>query len=186
MGLKNAGAQFQRMMECVLRDHDHADPYIDDIIIGSSGATESEVLANHSRDLREVLTTLAEQKIFVDPKKAHLFMKEVEFCGHILREGRRSPAPGKLRAIQKWERPKTISQLRGFLGLTNYYSGYVRGYANLAAPLMDMLKVDRVDGKKGSKKPLKWGPKEEASFIALKEALSAELELFRLMWIPHT
>jgi hypothetical protein len=37
MGLKNAGAQFQRMMEWVLRDHDTADPYIDDILIGSTG-----------------------------------------------------------------------------------------------------------------------------------------------------
>jgi len=107
-------------------------------------------------------------------------MREVEFCGHVLREGRRSPAPGKLRAIQKWEAPKTISQLRGFLGLTNYYSVYVKGYAWLAAPLMDLLKVDRVDGKKGSKKPLKWGAKEEAAFEALKGALAAELELFQI------
>jgi hypothetical protein len=146
MGLKNAGAQFQRMMEWVLRDLDQADPYIDDILVGSTGATEEEVLENHERDLRQVLETLAEHKIFVDPRKSHLFLREVEFCGHVLREGRRSPAPGKLRAIQKWERPRTISQMRGFLGLTNYYSGYVRGYANLAAPLMDTLKVGREDG----------------------------------------
>ena len=180
MGLKNAGAQFQRMMEWVLKDHDHSDPYIDDILVGSTGATEQEMWGNHERDLREVLRTLAEQQSFVDPRKAHLFMREVEFCGHVLREGRRSPAPGKLNAIQKWERPKTISQMRGFLGLTNYYSGYVKDYANLAAPLMDTLKVGREDGKKGSKKPLKWGAKEEAAFEALKEALSAELELFQI------
>ena len=101
MGLKNAGAQFQRRMEWVLREHDCADPYIDDIIIGSTGDTLDEAIARHEQDLRAVLTTLARHKIFVDPKKAHLFMREVEFCGHVLREGRRSPAPGKLMAIQK-------------------------------------------------------------------------------------
>ena len=92
-----------------------------------------------------MLNLLKEHQLIVDPKKSHLFMKEVEFCGHILREGRRSPAPGKFMAIQKWERPKTITQLRGFLGLTNYYSCYVEGYAGKAAQLMDLLKVGRED-----------------------------------------
>jgi len=44
-------------------------------------------------------------------------MEEVEFCGHILREGRRSPAPGKLLPIQKWEIAHSVTALRGFLGL---------------------------------------------------------------------
>ena len=101
MGLKNAGIQFQRMMEWVLRDHECADLYIDGIIIGSTGDTIVEAILNHERDLEEVLTTLARYKLYVDPKKAHFFMREVEFCGHVLKEGRRSPAPGKLMAIHK-------------------------------------------------------------------------------------
>jgi hypothetical protein len=168
------------MMEWVLKDHECADPYIDDKIIGSKGSTEEEMLENHESDLRAVLATLAKQKLYVDPRKAHLFMREVEFCGHVLRQGRRSPAPGKLLAIQKWEAPKTVTQLRGFLGLTNYYSGYVKGYAGLAAPLMDLLKVNKADGKKGSQKPLKWGAVEQEAFESLKKALAAGLELFQI------
>ena len=180
MGLKNGNAMFQRMMEWVLRDHEYADPYVDDIIVGSTGDTEEELLANHERDLRAVLETLQENELVVDPKKSHLFMREVEFCGHVLREGRRSPAPGKLLAIQKWELPRTVTQLRGFLGLTNYYSCYVRKYADIAAPLMNMLQVNRVDGKKGSQKPLKWTCKSQEAFESLKKALAEELELFQL------
>ena len=45
---------------------------------------------------------------------------------------------------------------------------------------MDLLKVNRQDGKKGSQKPVKWGPKEEAAFQALKKALGEELELFQM------
>ncbi len=56
-------------------------------------------IANHERDVRTVLNTLKVNELIVDPRKAHMFMKEVEFCGHILREGRRSPAPGKWRYI---------------------------------------------------------------------------------------
>ena len=134
MGLKNGNAMFQRMMEWVLQNHETADPYVDDIIIGYTGDTEEELLENHERDVRAVLTTLAEQKLVADWEKVKLFMKEVEFCGHVLRQGRRGPAPGKLLSIQGWELPKTVTQLRGFLGLTNYYSCYVPNYAELAAP----------------------------------------------------
>ena len=79
-------------------------------------------------------------------------MAEVEFCGHVLSAGRRKPAPGKLLALQKWELPQTVTELRGFLGLANYYSGYVDHYATYAGPLMSKLQLNREDGKKGSKK----------------------------------
>ena len=125
MGLKNAGAQFQRMMEWVLEDLDFADGYIDDIIVGSSGDTTEELLRNHMRDVRRTLEVLAKNTLVASPKKSKFFMRQVEFCGHILREGTRSPAPGKLLPIQQWELPKTITELRGFLGLCNYFSEYV-------------------------------------------------------------
>ena len=67
MGFKNAGAQFQRMMEWVLKDLDCADPYIDDIIIGTRGSDEDELIAKHEKDVRSVLETLALNKIYVDP-----------------------------------------------------------------------------------------------------------------------
>jgi hypothetical protein len=133
MGLKNVNAMFQRMMEWVLQDLENADPYVDDIIIGSSGGSWEEVIANHGRDVGAVLNTVRKNELIVDPRKAHMFMKEVEFCGHILREGRRSPAPSKLLSIQKWELPATITELRGFLGLTNYYSCYVPNYSTFCS-----------------------------------------------------
>ena len=114
MGLKNGNAMFQRMMEWVLREHQNADPYVDDIIIGSTGDTEEELLANHEKEVRAVLETLKKYELVADWDKARLFMREVEFFGHILREGRRGPAPGKLLSIQGWELRKTVTQLRGF------------------------------------------------------------------------
>ena len=86
MGMKNGNAMFQRMMEWVLRDIENADPYVDDIIIGSNGDTEEELMENHYRDIHRVLETLGIQQLIVDPRKANMFMREVEFCGHLLRQ----------------------------------------------------------------------------------------------------
>ncbi len=47
MGLKNGNAMFQRMMEWVLRDLENADPYVDDIIFGSTGKNMEEIMINH-------------------------------------------------------------------------------------------------------------------------------------------
>ena len=88
--------------------------------------------------------------------KWKLFVKEVEFCGHILGGGARRPAPGKQRAIEKWELPKTVTALRAFLGFTNYYSAYVKDYAKVVTRLMEKLKVPREVGKKGSTAKIIW------------------------------
>ena len=69
MGLKNGNAMFQRMMEWVLEDIPCANPYVDDIIVGSMGDTQEELLQNHERDIRTVLEKLKEHKLVVDPKK---------------------------------------------------------------------------------------------------------------------
>ena len=148
MGLKNGNAMFQRMMEWVLRDHPNADAYVDDVIIGSFSDNPDNLLDIHEADVIAVLDTLARESLVVDFHKVHLFVQEVEFCGHVLKQGRRGPAPGKLLSIQGWELPKTVTQLRGFLGLTNYYSCYVPNYAELATPLLSKLQLNRVDGKK--------------------------------------
>ena len=134
MGLKNGGAIFQRMMEFILSGLEGVDVYIDDVIIGSDGETLEELLANHDKRVRAVLDRLAEWAMIVEAKKCHWFTLEVEFCGHIIKAGKREPAPGKLLALQKWELPRTVTQLRGFLGLANYYSCYFKNFAEHAGP----------------------------------------------------
>ena len=88
--------------------------------------------------------------------------------------------PGKLRAIEKWEAPRNITELRGFLGFTNYYSMYIPGYANLVARLQEKLKVPRGDGKKGSRKPISWDAEDQHVFEALKQKLCEQLTLQRM------
>ena len=180
MGITTASAIFQRMMDSVLAELDFADPYIDDTIVGSTGNTMEEAIQNHERDLRAVLEKFKKEKLIVDIKKARMFSTKVEFCGHVLTQGKRMPAPKKLLSIQKWELPKTVTALRAFLGLTNYYSSYVPKYATLSAPMTSKFQLNRQDGKKGSQKMLLWTEDEIKAFNELKEALAKSLCLFNM------
>jgi hypothetical protein len=116
MGLTNASQQFQQMMEDLLFPvRDVADPFIDDILIGTRVEPGQDLLKTHEADLRRVLEVLKKESLLADPSKCHLFVKEVEFCGHIF--GQRlsgDPHPGGLRAIEKWERPQNITEMRAF------------------------------------------------------------------------
>jgi hypothetical protein len=151
-GIKNGPSTFQRIVEVVLEDvTDVATPYFDDILVGTKGIpgeSVEELFRRHDFDLRRTLDCLKKHKLAGDKKKCDLFVREVEFCGHILGGGFRRPSPGKLAAVRKWGPPPTITALRGFLGVVNYYCSYVPAFAQSAAWLMDKLKVDKDSGKK--------------------------------------
>ena len=69
--------------------------------------------------------------------------------------------PSKIKAIMNWPRPANIKQLRGFLGLTEYYRSFVAQYAQLAFPLIELLK----------KNGFEWGVEAESAFEELKIAM---------------
>ena len=181
MGAKNGNAAFQRIMEDLLGPvQDCADPFVDDIIIGSGteDMTEDELIEAHEKDLRRVLSELDKHNMVCKPTKASLLVKEVEFAGHVVGHGQRRPMPWRLGSLHHCEKPQTINELRSFMGFCNYYSGYVRMFAELSGPLHIMLQSGKFDGRKGSKKKLAWTHEAEDAFSRPKERLLAQLGLF--------
>ena len=77
-------------------------------------------MANHDRDVRAVLDRLRKEELLASVSKTDFFVCSVELCGHVLENGTRRPAPGKMLALERWERPDNVRVLRGFLGLANY------------------------------------------------------------------
>ena len=101
------GVQYcQRNSEVALEEFGHlARVYVDDILIGTNrghpGDTQEDLSRQHFRDIRLVLLRLGRYDLPASLRKAQFFVKEVEFCGHLLAGGKRHPAKGKLAAVQK-------------------------------------------------------------------------------------
>jgi hypothetical protein len=71
--------------------------------------------------------------------------------------------PEKIKAITEWPKPKNISKLRGFLGLTSYYRRFIKNYAHLTTPLSNLLK----------KNSFKWDNSAQEYFETLKRVMSS-------------
>ena len=158
MGLVNAGASFQRVMNRVLQPLQASEAYIDDVIVGSNAGPHKSLQRNeidevkaHYTELRKLISTLEKHDLYGSSLKDSFFQKTVQYLGHILQDGQRLPAPGKLTAIEKWEIPKTVKEVRAFLGLCQYYAQYIPNFAGIATALTDSLAEDKLKGQKGVK-----------------------------------
>ncbi|KAJ7970764.1 Ty3/gypsy retrotransposon protein [Quillaja saponaria] len=67
-----------------------------------------------------------------------------QFLGHIIEQGRIRMDLDKMKAIKEWKTPTSVTELRSFLGLANYYRRFVEGYSRRAAPLTELLKKGTV------------------------------------------
>ena len=133
LGLKNAGATFQRLMELVLAGMDSRSclVYIDDIIV--FGETEQA----HLKNLEEVFQRIRDAGMKLKPRKCCLARDEVVFLGHKVSQTGVQPDPANIAKMTEWPRPEKTEGLKSFLGLTGYYARFVPDYSDLAKPIRE-------------------------------------------------
>ena len=63
-------------------------------------------------------------------EKPKFFRKEIEFLGYTISHNIIKTDLKKIESIVKYPPPTNLRELRGFLGLTNYYREFVKNYAD--------------------------------------------------------
>ncbi|GBG81466.1 hypothetical protein CBR_g32456 [Chara braunii] len=124
-GLTNEPATFQRAMNDILRDilEQYVLIYLDDILV------YSRTLEEHLRHLRDVLDRLRRHGFYAKLSKCRFAQHKVDFLGHYVSDQGLHMDDAKITAIAEWPAPTSAKQLHSFLGLTSYYSNFIRGYA---------------------------------------------------------
>ena len=75
----------------------------------------------HLEHNTKVFEILRHHTFFVKANKSTFGQSELEYLGHIVTNKGVKVDSSKIIAMVNWPRPSTISDLRGFLGLTGYY-----------------------------------------------------------------
>lgn len=157
-GLCNAPATFERLMERVLSglQWEICLVYLDDIIVMSS------TFEQHLERLEKVFARLRDAGLKLKPKKCNFFCSEVLYLGHLVTSKGLATDPDKVEKVKNWPIPRSLKQVRAFLGLAGYYRKFIRNFSVIASPLHKLTQKDV---------RFKWTEPCNAAFQSLKDAL---------------
>ena len=131
--------------------------FIDDILIYSRTREE------HADHLKVVLEVLREHQLYGKFSKCEFWLEEVQFLGHVISTKGITVDPTKIETVLKWERPKTVTELRSFLGLAGYYRRFVEGFSKKVSSLTQLTRKDQ---------SFSWTDECEECFEHMKRCLS--------------
>lgn len=157
-GLCNAPQTMCRLMDRVIPSHlrEFVFVYLDDLLV------VSKTFEQHLDRLSIVAKCLREANLTLNIEKSSFCMREVKYLGHIVGNGCIKPDPTKVDAVENFPVPRTVRQVRRFLGMCGWYARYISGFAGIAAPLTDLLKkMDRFT----------WTEQAKTAFETLKRCL---------------
>lgn len=147
---------FQKIMQGILSPCKGCKVFIDDILI--HGRTKEE----HDKNLAAVMDRLKQYNILLNANKCKYGVKEVDFLGFRLSKKGVDITGAKLEALEKMMPPKTVAELRSFLGYVNFMKRFIPNMSTETAPLNELLKA----GKK-----YEWGLGQSHAFNRLKKLL---------------
>ena len=136
MGLTGCPASFARIMDMIMHGLDNVICYIDDVLIHS--ATQDE----HLTHLDDALARLAKNGLKVNLTKCEIIKQSVTYLGLTISDKGLQPGAHKANHVKDCPPPTTIKQLQAFIGLTNYFRGFVKDFALKAGPLYDLINVN--------------------------------------------
>ena len=156
--LCNAPGTFQRLMMDIFKDflRHFLEVFIDEFAV-FSGRTD------HKGFLRKTFQRCRETGLKLHPGKCFLGMEFGILLGHVVGQQELEVDSDKVQAILTLVAPKTVREVRGFLGCVGYYRRFIGNYAKIAIPMMELLKAET---------EFTWTNRRQGAFEELKRNLT--------------
>ncbi|XP_056853224.1 uncharacterized protein LOC130502448 [Raphanus sativus] len=134
-GLCNAPATFQRCMMSIFSDliEDVVEVFMDDFSV--YGSSFSACLSNLCR----VLQRCEDTNLVLNWEKCHFMVKEGIVLGHKISERGIEVDKAKIEVMVSLPPPKTVKDIRSFLGHAGFYRRYVKDFSKVARPITKLL-----------------------------------------------
>lgn len=156
-GLSNAVASWQRYMNWVLREYIgvFCEVYLDDILIYSNSIEE------HVQHTRLILEMLRKHGLIASKSKSKLFADRIEFLGHYISSNGIEPDSNKLDKITNFPTPRSVGDIKSFLGLINYLAmfDFIPGLADQSSTLTNLTREGVI---------FKWEQPHQEAFETIK------------------
>lgn len=131
--------------------------YLDDIVI------VSEDFNSHLSVLVRIAQELRKANLTLNVEKSQFCVTQTKYLGYVIGNGGIQTDPEKVESIVNWPTPKTIRQVRGFLGLAGWYRRFIENFSSITFPISETL---------SSKQKFKWTPEAQNSFTTIKDLLT--------------
>jgi hypothetical protein len=157
-GLKNMPFEFSRIMQKVLGDLPYVSIFIDDITV------HSQNLNQHFYHLKTVIQRLVDANLKINIEKCTFIADEISILGHVIKNKQIKMDQEKIEAVKNRLPPTNIKQLQSFIGLCNYYRRFVKSYAHIVKPMLNLLRIDT---------PFIWDNECQVAFDKIKHKLTS-------------
>ena len=129
---------------------------MDDVLV--HGRTQEE----HDQSLDKVLKRMTEVGLTLNREKCHFSQNQVKFLGQIIDRDGVHPDSEKVQAIQKFQTPRNVGDIRRFLGMCNHLSKFTPNLAEKTKPLRELL---------NKRSQWMWGQPQQTAFEEVKKIL---------------
>ncbi len=130
---------------------------VDDVLVFGKDKAE------HDSRVVATLERIKKAGVTLNTEKCEFRKTEVKFLGHLVDNNGIRADPDKTAALHKMEPPKSVTEVRRFLGMANQLGKFSPRLAEISQPLRELL---------STKRAWTWGPDQERAFSEVKEELT--------------
>ena len=171
-GLTDMPAEFQTAMDYTLVGLSNTYCFLDDIIVVSKGIKES-----HLKYVYDCLRKLEADNLRINLSKCHFAKHQINWLDFTFSQSGVKPIESKTAAIAEIKAPKTLKQLRSFLGSVHHLSKFIPNLAKICHPLRPLLKKNE---------KFNWNENRQTHFEHIKTVIANATENTHFNPTPET